>query len=77
MMEKKDYLPRLIDDKIEEYLSVFGAVCVEGPKWCGKTWTSSYHCRSGIFIGNPEGNFQNRRLAEMSPACLLYTSRCV
>lgn len=71
MMEKKDYLPRLIDDKIEEYLSVFGAVCVEGPKWCGKTWTSSYHCRSGIFIGNPEGNFQNRRLAEMSPALVL------
>ena len=71
MMEKKDYLPRLIDDKIEECLSVFGAVCVEGPKWCGKTWTSSYHCRSGIFIGNPEGNFQNRRLAEMSPALVL------
>ena len=29
MMEKKDYLPRLIDDKIEEYLSVFGCLCSE------------------------------------------------
>lgn len=37
---ESEYLPRLIDKKVEEYLSVFGALSVEGPKWCGKTWTS-------------------------------------
>lgn len=42
-MERKDYRPRLIDNIIDSYLEAFGAVCVEGPKWCGKTWTSSYH----------------------------------
>lgn len=70
-MEKKDYKPRLIDKIIDEYLQSFGAVCIEGPKWCGKTWTSSYHANSEIMLGNPEGNFQNRQLAQMSPALVL------
>ena len=70
-MDHENYMPRIIDNKIEEYLKTFGAVCVEGPKWCGKTWTSSYHSKSAIFIGDPAGNFQNRKLAEMSPALVL------
>ena len=52
-MDIKGYMPRLIDKKIEEYLKAFGAVCVEGAKWCGKTWTSEFHSNSAIFfIGN-------------------------
>lgn len=35
-----DYRKRIIDCKIEELLRSFGAVCIEGPKWCGKTWAS-------------------------------------
>lgn len=70
-MERKDYRPRLIDNIIDSYLEAFGAVCVEGPKWCGKTWTSSYHCQSEIMLGNPDGNFQNRQLAQMSPSLVL------
>lgn len=70
-MDIKNYLPRVVDAKIEEYLKTFGAVCVEGPKWCGKTWTSLFHSNSKIFIGDPAGNFQNRRLAEMSPSLIL------
>lgn len=70
-MNAQNYMPRIIDRKIEEYLRVFGAICVEGPKWCGKTWTSSHHSRSRIFIGDPAGNFQNRQLAEMSPSLVL------
>lgn len=70
-MEREDYRPRLIDNIIDSYLEAFGAVCVEGPKWCGKTWTSSYHCQSEIMLGNPDGNFQNRQLAQMSPSLVL------
>ena len=70
-MDRKDYRPRLIDNIIDSYLDAFGAVCVEGPKWCGKTWTSSYHCKSEIMLGNPDGNFQNRQLAQMSPSLVL------
>ena len=70
-MEREDYRPRLIDNIIDSYLEAFGAVCVEGPKWCGKTWTSSYHCKSEIMLGSPDGNFQNRQLAQMSPSLVL------
>ncbi len=70
-VNKKDYKPRLIDRTIDEFLETFGAICIEGPKWCGKTWTSSYHSNSEIMLGNPEGDFQNRQLAEMSPSLVL------
>ena len=70
-MEKQDYMPRIIDKKIEYHLKAFGAVCIEGPKWCGKTWTSSFHCRSAVYIGDPSGNFHNRKLAEMVPSLVL------
>jgi len=64
-------MPRIIDKKVSEYLEIFGAICIEGPKWCGKTWTSSHFCNSEIFIGDPAGNFQNRKLAELSPMMVL------
>ena len=70
-MIRKDYKPRVIDGTIEQYLKTFGAICIEGPKWCGKTWTSSHHSNSEIYIGNPSGNFQNRTLAQMSPELVL------
>jgi len=70
-MDKNKYRPRVIDKKIDEYLSAFGAVCIEGPKWCGKTWTSSYHSKSEILLGDANGNFQNRKLAELSPSLIL------
>ena len=31
-MDKQNYKPRVIDAKMKEYLSAFGAVCIEGPK---------------------------------------------
>ena len=49
-MKHPNYKPRVIDAKVEEYLSAFGAVCIEGPKWCGKTWTSSHHSKSEIYL---------------------------
>lgn len=70
-MNKEKYIPRIIDKKLNEYLEVFGAVCIEGPKWCGKTWTSAMHSASQIFIGDPSGNFQNRKMAELSPDLVL------
>lgn len=67
----KNYLPRIIDRKVQAYLNAFGAVCIEGPKWCGKTWTATHHSRSAILLGDPAGNFQNRQLAQLSPALVL------
>ncbi len=50
-MENKDnYLPRLIDSKMEDYLQTFGAISVVGPKWCGKTWSSVKHANSIFYL---------------------------
>lgn len=70
-MNRKEYKPRIIDKKVKEYLQTFGAICIEGPKWCGKTWTSLYHSKSDIRLGDPSGNFQNRKLAELAPDAIL------
>ncbi len=70
-MENDNYKPRLIDKHISEMLEIFGALCVEGPKWCGKSWTSAHHSASVISLANPADNFQNRRMAEMSPDLVL------
>lgn len=70
-MNKENYKPRLIDNKIKEYLGLAKAICIEGPKWCGKTWTSSFHSTSYYYVGDPSNNFSNRRLAEMDPIKVL------
>ncbi len=53
-LRKEEYINRLVDKKIEEYLSVFGAVSIEGPKWCGKTWTSLNHANSVVLLDEEE-----------------------
>ncbi len=49
-LEQKGYRRRLIDDKIDKYLKIFGAISIEGPKWCGKTWTSLEHSESVSYL---------------------------
>ncbi|MCC8059959.1 MAG: DUF4143 domain-containing protein [Clostridiales bacterium] len=70
-MKNEAYKSRIIDETVSQYLAAFGAVCIEGPKWCGKTWTSRFHCSSEYLVGDPDNSFQNRRLAEMSPSLIL------
>ena len=53
-IEEKEYKKRLIEKKLEEYLSVFGAVSIEGPKWCGKTWTSLKHSKSEVYMDDDD-----------------------
>jgi len=65
VLTPEGYRPRLVDDRIESLLRSFGAVAVEGTKWCGKTWTSLNHAASVYYVGDPADNFQNRRLATL------------
>ena len=62
-LTKENYRTRLLDKKIERYLRVFGAVSIEGPKWCGKTWTSLNHSSSVSYLTEQSV----RDLAEVSP----------
>ena len=53
-INNNEYMPRLIDKNLDDYLKVFGALSVEGPKWCGKTWTSSKHAKSAVYLDDDE-----------------------
>ena len=61
-LTKENYKERLIDKKISRYLKIFGALSIEGPKWCGKTWTSLNHANSVKYI-NDDAN--DKLLAEL------------
>ena len=47
---RNEYKARIIDSVVEEYLQISGALCIEGPKWCGKTWTSLNHSNSATYM---------------------------
>ncbi|MDR1971835.1 MAG: ATP-binding protein [Treponema sp.] len=70
-LTEKGYKPRIVDKKLGNLISEFGAVLVEGPKWCGKTWTALNHAGSVVFIADPAGNFRNRETALLDPSLVL------
>ena len=60
-LTKEDYTKRLVDDEISELLKMFGAVSIEGPKYCGKTWTALNHANSSVLLtksDNPNSDYQ-------------------
>lgn len=64
----KNYLPRIVETELDELLGIFGAVLIEGPKWCGKTTTAETRSASQLLLTNPARNFENRMRAESDPA---------
>lgn len=67
----ENYIPRILDRRIFEDMHDFGAVCIEGLKYCGKTWTGRSLCNSEISLLEPKGAFQNRELAQIAPDQIL------
>lgn len=60
-LTKEGYTRRLIDDELEKLLTMFGAVSIEGPKFCGKTWTAFNHANSSVLLtksNNPNSDYQ-------------------
>ena len=71
-MKIENYRRRIADDKIEHYLKLFGAICIEGPKYCGKTWAGRYHSNSEVLLHNKTGESSNNvELAKISPSIIL------
>lgn len=62
------YLDRCIDRLIERDLGIFGAVLIEGPKWCGKTTTAQQFAESSLSLSDPTGDFAALQLARIDPA---------
>lgn len=70
-MNNKDYKKRIIDETLKKYLETFGALLIEGPKWCGKTWTGSNASNSVFLLADPKNNFNNKQIALLNPDIVL------
>ena len=64
-MDNDAYKPRIVDDEIKLKLKLSKAVCIQGPKACGKTWAAEHQAASEIKLGDASENFANRRIAMM------------
>ena len=66
-----EYIKRLIDNDLEFYLDVIGAIFIVGPKWCGKTTTAEQYARSIIKLQDKDLSEQYLRWADVKPSKLL------
>lgn len=71
MLTPKGYKNRIIERQLDEYLKTFGAVCIEGPKYCGKTWTGLSRSKSVAYIADATNFFQTRTMAQVDPQLVL------
>lgn len=70
-MNNKNYKKRIIDETLKKYLETFGVLLIEGPKWCGKTWTGSNASNSVFLLADPKNNFNNKQIALLNPDIVL------
>ena len=66
-----DYRKRVVDGILAERLESIGAVLIEGAKWCGKTTTCEHHCRSALYMDDPDKRDQYLRMADSEIGNLL------
>lgn len=62
-LQPRNYRPRLVDGKIAKLLDVFGAVQIDGAKWCGKTWSGLAHADSSTSLDD----YRVKPLAQADP----------
>ena len=66
-----EYLSRTADTMLRDMLDAFGAVLIEGPKWCGKTTTAEQMARSVIKLQDPDMRDEYLATAQSKPSLLL------
>ena len=65
------YLPRILDDDLDKYLTMIGAILIVGPKWCGKTTTAEQHANSVLKLQDKDNYKSNMMWADIEPSRLL------
>ena len=65
------YLHRTADVVLSERLEAFGAVLIEGPKWCGKTTTAEQIAKSVIRLQDTDKREEYLATAASKPSLLL------
>ena len=67
----ENYIPRLFDKTLEFALKSKGAILVVGPKWCGKSTTSSRQAKTIIDLTIEETKEQYINFAKSAPTLFL------
>ena len=70
-MAMKNYQSRVIDTILLEALAASGAVWLQGPKWCGKTWTACQVAQSTLMMQDPDESANYLLQAQVKPSLLL------
>lgn len=66
-----EYLNRTADEMLQDLLDAFGAVLIEGPKWCGKTTTAEQIAKSVIKLQDTDMRDEYLATAASKPSLLL------
>ena len=66
-----EYLIRTADAMLQDLLDAFGAVLIEGPKWCGKTTTAAQAAKSIIRLQDTDMRDEYLATAKSKPSLLL------
>ena len=66
-----EYLNRTADEMLQDLLDAFGAVLIEGPKWCGKTTTAEQIVKSVIKLQDTDMRDEYLATAASKPSLLL------
>lgn len=69
IMEK--YYKRIMDKVLQDELLGFGAVLINGPKWCGKTTTAKQYVKSILNMQDPSQKSNYLKTAKINPLILL------
>jgi len=67
----RKYLSRIVDRTLDAKLRYMGAVVIEGPKWCGKSWTAAQKAASALYMQDPDMRESNMGFARTAPSVLL------
>ena len=65
------YRRRLIEEELDLSLRTAGAVSIEGPRYCGKTWCARNLAESECSLDDPKGDYSNCMIAEIEPTSAL------
>lgn len=66
-----DYLKRIADEELSLRLEAFGAVQINGPKWCGKTTTAERQAKSVVKLQDPDKRAGYLATIRTKPSILL------
>lgn len=67
----KKYIPRIVDDVLQNKLEYMGAVLIEGCKWCGKSTTARQIAKSYIEFQDPDKKMQYDKTNQTKPSLFL------